>query len=87
MRTQNLEICGDSFCIAQNTRNGPRNPKKRVGRYCGTYTGKDTEIPIFTLHLPHPETSSVAAAGKRRLLAVTVNQNMLGDQTWLKIWI
>ena len=76
MRTRNLEICGDSF-VLQNTRNGPRNPKKRVGRYCGTYTGKDTEIPIFTLHLSHSETSGVAVAGKRRLLAVNLPMGSL----------
>ena len=63
MRTQDLEICGDSF-VVENTQNEPRNPKKRVGRYCGTYTGKVTEIPIFTLHLHHSETSGVAAGGQ-----------------------
>ena len=63
MRTQDLEICGDSF-VLENTRNAPRNPKKRVGRYCGTYTGKVTEIPIFTLRLHHSETSDVAPGGQ-----------------------
>ena len=71
MRTQDFEICGDSF-VLENARNEPKNPKKWVGRYCGTYTGKVTEIPIFTLHLHHSETSGVAAGGKRRPLAVYI---------------
>ena len=71
MRTQDLEVCGDSF-VLENTRNALRNPKKRVGRYCGTYTGKVTEIPIFTLPLHHSETSGVAPGGERRLLAVSL---------------
>ena len=62
MRTQDLEVCGDSF-VLENTRNAPRNPKKPVGRYCGTYTGKVTEMPIFTLPLHHSETSGVAPGG------------------------
>ncbi len=69
MRTPDLEICGDSF-VLENTRNWPRNHKKRVGCYCGIYTGTVTETPLFTVHLYHSETSGVAEGGKRQILAV-----------------
>ena len=51
------------------TLNAPRNHKKRVGRYCGTYTG-----PLFTVHLYQSETSGVAEGGKRQILAVLLAQ-------------
>ena len=75
MRTQELEILRRQFCIGKHTKRAQKSKKNGVGRYCGTYTGKVTEIPIFTLHLHHSETSGVAAAGKRRLLASSNKQN------------
>ena len=60
MTTQDLEVCGDSFVLENN----PEIPQKRVGWYCGTYTGKVTEIPIFTLRLRLSETSGVAPGGQ-----------------------
>ena len=38
------------------------------------------KIPIFTLHLPHSETSGVAAAGKRQLLAVLLLYYLISER-------
>ena len=46
--------------------------KSWVWAHCSTYTGKDAETPLFTVHLYHSETSGVAEGGKRQILAVWV---------------
>ena len=77
MTTQDLEVCGDSFALENN----PGIPKKRVGRYCGTYTGKVIEIPMFTLRLHLSETNGVAPGGKRRApgrIGTHKNYNFIG---------